>query len=93
MRAIGGSDLLQPRARGSHNLGHAESAADLDQLAPGDDGVASLGERIEDEKHGSGIVVGDRRILGAGELAEQCAQVIVALSAAAGFEVVFERHR
>ena len=79
-----------PGAGAHHDVGHAESAANLDQLAARHHGLTTLGERVEYEKDGGGIVVDDSCILRAGELAEQAAQVIVALAALAGVNVEFE---
>ena len=83
----------QPGAGARHDVGHAEGAADLDQLAARDDRLASLRERVEHEQHRGGIVVDDGRVLGAGQLAQQAAHVVVALAAAAAVEVEFERDR
>ena len=48
-----------------HHIGHAESAADLDQLTPGDHDGPVAGERREHEEDGRGAVVDDQRGLGA----------------------------
>ncbi len=92
VRAVGGADLDQPGAGARHDVRHAEGAADLDQLAARDDRLAALGQRVEHEQHGGGIVVDDGGVLGAGQLAEKAAQMIVALAAPAAVEVEFERH-
>ena len=73
---------LAPGAR--HDVGHAERAADLDQLAARDDDLAAARQRVEHEQHRGGVVVDDGRVLGAGQLAQQAAQVVVALAAPAG---------
>ena len=49
-------------------------------------------EGVEDEQHGGGIVVDDGRVLGAGQLADQAAHVIVALAARRPADVELERH-
>ncbi len=51
-----------------------------------------LRQRVEHEQHRGGVVVDDRRVLGAGELAQQRAHMIVALAALAGVEVEFQRN-
>ena len=50
-----------------------------------------LAERVEDEQHGGGVVVDDGRVLGAGQLAEKAAHMIVALAAPAAREIELER--
>ena len=80
MGAVGGADLDEPRAGAGHDVGHAEGAADLDQLAARDDGLAPLGQRVERQQHRGGIVVDDGRVLGAGQLAEQAAQMTASRS-------------
>ena len=42
MGAVGGADLDQPGAGAGHDVGHAEGAADLDQLAARDDRLAAV---------------------------------------------------
>ena len=93
MGAVGGADLDQPGAGAGHDVGHAEGAADLDQLAARDDRLAPLGQGVEHQQHGGGVVVDDGRVLGAGQLAQQAAQMIVALAALAAVEVELERDR
>ena len=55
----------------AHDVGNAERAADLDQLAARDDHFAPVRERVEHEQHGGGVVVDDGRGLGAGQFAQQ----------------------
>ena len=93
VRAVGGSDLDQPRAGARHDVGHAEGAADLDQFAARDDRFATLRERVEHEQNRGRVVVDDRRILRPAELAQQAADQDVALAAPAGVEIELERNR
>ena len=81
MRAIGRADFDEPGSGARHDLGHAKGAADLDQLAARNHGLAAMGERIERQQHGSSIVVDDGGVLGARQFAEQAAQVVIALAA------------
>jgi len=78
----------------AHDVGHAEGAADLDQLAARDDDLAAAPvhrcERGDGQQHGGGVVVDDRRRLGAGERAQQFLDEAVAVAAAARREVVLE---
>ena len=55
----------------AQDLGHAERAADLDQLAARDDHLAAARERREREQHRGGVVVDGERVLGAREQAQQ----------------------
>ena len=59
--AVGGADLDQAHTRRRHDLGHAERAADLDQLAARHDRRSALREPREHEQHRGGVVVDDQR--------------------------------
>ena len=93
MRAVGGSDFDERRAGAGHDVRHAESAADLDQLAPRDDGFASARKGVEREKNGGCIVVDDGCIFGAGQRAEKLSHVIIAFAALARRQVEFQSDR
>ncbi len=93
MRAVGGADLDQPAAGASHDVGNAEGAANLDQLAARDDDLAASRQRVQRQEHGRGIVVDRGRRLGAGEPRQPRHNVLVALAAGAAREIVFERGR
>ncbi len=90
MGAVGRADLDQGRAGGGHHLGHAEGAADLDELATRDQDLAVAGQRGDRQQHRGGVVVDHRRRLGAGQRAQQLLDQAVAVAAAAGGEVVLE---
>jgi len=79
--AIGRADLDQPRAGPRHDLRHAERAADFDQFATRDDSLAALRQGVEGEEHRCGVVVDERRVLRAGQSAQQRSHVVVALAA------------
>ena len=64
----------QPAPALRHDVGHAEGAADLDQLAARDRHLAAARQRVEHQQHRGGVVVDDGRGLGAGQLAEQAAR-------------------
>ena len=89
-RAVRRADLDEPRAGAGEHVGDAEAVADLDQLAAGDDHLASLRERREREQHGRGVVVDDERRLGAGQPPQDRRAVILPRAALAGVEVVLE---
>src|SRR5271170_5356679 len=89
-RAIGGAYFAEQRAAFGHDVWNAEAIADFDQLAAGDDDFSALGERIEDEKNGSGVVVDDDGGFGADQFGEQASGVNIALAAFAARDVVFE---
>ena len=83
MRAIGGADLDQSAAGAGHDVGNAEGAADLDQLAARDDDLAPVGQRVQHQQHGGSVVVDGGRGLGAGEPQQPGGDVIVTLAARA----------
>ena len=70
-RAVRRADLDEPRARAGEHVRDAEAAADLDQLAAGDEHLAPFRERGEREQHGGGVVVDDERGLGACDPAQR----------------------
>ena len=88
--AVGGADLAQAGAGAGHDLGDAEGAADLDQLAARYRHLPAQGEAVEHQQHRGGVVVDDRRRLGAGELAQRVLDVVVAIAAAHAVEVELE---
>jgi hypothetical protein len=90
--AVGGADLDQLGAGATHDLRHPEGAADLDQLAARHNRRATLGECVQHQEHGGGVVVDDGGVLGACQLTQEIAQNIVAIAAPAGAESVFERY-
>src|SRR5439155_6232518 len=67
-----------------------ERAADLDQLAARNDYLAALGQRVQSEEDGGGVVVDDQSALGADQLGEEPVGVGVALAALALLQVVFQ---
>ena len=71
MRPIGGAHLAQDGAGAGHDVGNAECAADLDQLAARDRYLPSQRQGIQDQQHRRGVVVDDGGGLGAGDLAQQ----------------------
>ena len=93
MGAVGGADLDQPAAGAGHDVGDAEGAADLDELAARDDDLAAGGQRRQHQQHGGGVVVDRGRRLRAGQAMQPGRDVIVALAAAAAREIVFQRGR
>ena len=90
VRAVGGANLDQGDARLAHDVRNAEPAADLDQLATRDDGLASLGQGRQNQQHGRGVVVGDDRVFGAGQTPQQIGDQVVARAALAPVQVVLE---
>ena len=73
-----------------HDVGHAETAADLDQLATRDEDLASTRQRRQHQQGGGGVVVDDHRRLGAGERREERLGVHGARAALAAGDVVFQ---
>ena len=70
-RAVRRADLDQAGARGAHDVGDPELAADLDQLAARDQHLLALGQGGEREHERGRAVVHDERGLRAGERGEQ----------------------
>jgi DNA replication initiation complex subunit (GINS family) len=89
-RAVRRPDLHEARARASEDVRDPEAVADLDQLAAGDDDLASFAERREREEDGGRVVVDDERRLGAGQLPEESGEVVLPRTARALLKVVFE---
>ena len=89
-RPVGRPDLDEPRPRARQDIRDPEAVADLDQLAAGDEHLASFGERGEREQHRGGVVVDHERGLGAGQPAEELDEVILPRAARARLEVVLE---
>ena len=85
MRPVRRTDLSKLGAGPTHDLGHAEGAADLDKFAARDDRGATLCHRIEHNQHRSSIVVDDGGVLGACQLAQQSSDDVVAIAAARRF--------
>ena len=88
--AVGGADLDHAAAGARHDVGHAEGAADLDELAARHQHLLLRRQRRQHQQHGGGVVVDDRRRLGAGQLADEVLDVVVALATLAGGDVVLE---
>ena len=93
MRSIGRPDFAQNRAALGHHIGQSKRSANLDHLAARHYHFASLGERVEREHDGGGVVVDDGSRLGA----SQCANLVlydrVAVAARACLEIVFQVDR
>ena len=67
VRAVGGADLDELGARGRHDIGDAETAANLDKLAAADDNLFARSVSRQHQQHRGGIVVDHERVLGTGE--------------------------
>ncbi len=89
-RTVRRADLDHPRAGLGHDLGDPERAADLDELPARDDELAPGGEGgRRQERRGRAVVDRERRV-GAGELAQQPFDVVLAGPALAVLEAVLE---
>ena len=87
VRPVGGADLPQHGTAAPHDVGDAELAADLDQLAAGDDDLLAVRQRLEGQQDRGRVVVDDERVLGAGQPAQQRLDVAVARAALLGCQV------
>jgi hypothetical protein len=91
VRAVRGPHLDQGGAAHLHDLGHAERAADLHQLAARNHDHLPRRERSERQEDRAGAVVHHRGRLGAGEPHEPALGPDAAVTALALFQVVLER--
>ena len=66
-RPVRRPDLDEPRAGAADDLGDAHAAADLDELAARHDDAATAPGEPDRQRHGRRVVVGDERVLGAGQ--------------------------
>ena len=89
-RAVRGADLDELGARGTHDVGDPELAADLDQLATGDEHLLALRERSERPHERGRAVVHDEGVLGAGERDQHLLGAAAALPALARLAVDLE---
>ncbi|KAG0774248.1 hypothetical protein G6F22_014217 [Rhizopus arrhizus] len=69
VRAVGGAHFHQLGARALHDVGDTKRAADLDQFTARHHDLAPVGQRVEHQQDGGGVVIDDGRGLGAGQLA------------------------
>lgn len=92
MGTVCGSDLDQPRTGPRHDIRHPERATDLDQLPTGYDCTPAMsGKSVEDEQNGGGVVVDQRCVFRAGQLADQRTQMVVTFATLAAGHIEFER--
>ena len=89
-RAVGRAHLDEPRAGLGHDLGHAETAADLDQFTARDDDLSVARQRGQHEQHRGRVVVDDDAGFGAARGREEMAGVFVTRAADAFGQPVLE---
>ena len=90
VRAVRRPHFDQTGAALRHDLRYPESAADLDQLAAGDDDLSPGRQRRKRQQQGGRVVVDRHRRLGAGQAAEQRLDVNVPVASFALGEVELE---
>ena len=90
MSAVGRSDLDQLRSALGDDVRHPEPAADLHQLAAGDDDRRAFGDRRQGQQHRAGAVVDDHPGLGPGHFGDEPVQVFMARGTTARIQVHFE---
>ncbi len=88
--AVGGAHLAKNSAAFRHDVRDAEAVADFDEFAARDHHFVALGEGVQHQKDGGGVVVDHDRGFGAGDLREEVRRVRVALAALASLDIVFE---
>ena len=91
VRLVGGAHLDHVRVGVLHDVGDAEGAADLHELAAADHGALAGGELGQHDEHGGGVVVHGHGGFGAGEGAQKALAVVVAAAARHGLHVVLKR--
>ena len=91
VRAVGGADLDELGARGLHNIGDTEAAADLDKLAAAHDNLFARSVSGQHQQHRGGVIVDDQRVLGTGKRADELSGMLLARPARAGVDAVLER--
>ncbi|KAF5036413.1 hypothetical protein DSECCO2_575340 [anaerobic digester metagenome] len=79
--AVGGPDLAQHSPALPHDLGDTKGAADLHELPARNHDLAPLGQGVEDQEHGRGVVVDHEPRLGPSQAAEQLFDVGIAAAA------------
>ena len=90
MSPIRRPDLAEYRAAPQHDVGDTELPADFDQLASRDDDLATVGQCLERQQHGGGVVVDDQGVLGTGQPTQHRLHVAVAGAALLPDEVELE---
>jgi hypothetical protein len=93
MSAIGRAHLDEPGAGLAHDIGHAERAADFDQLAAGDHDFTPTGEGAEQQQHSCCVVIHDRGRFRTRQFAQQMLDDLVAIPALARSQVELEIDR
>ena len=93
MGPVGGANFEELCAGTTHDLRHAECAADLDKLAARNNCSAALGQGVEDDEDRGGVIVDDGCVLGTGELPQQPAHDVIAIAAVATCEIEFQCDR
>jgi hypothetical protein len=88
--AVGGAHFNQLDARALHDVGNAERAADLDELTARHHDFAPVGQRVQHQQHGGGVVVDDGGGLGAGQFAQQIVDEVIAVASPARVQVEFQ---
>ena len=88
--AVGGADLDEFGARGRHDIGDAEAAANLDKLAAADDDLLARGMGCQHQQHGGRVIVNDQRVLGTGKRADELRGMLLTRPARTGAHAVLE---
>ncbi len=90
MGAIRRAHLDQLDARALHDLGDAKRASNLDQFTPGNHHLSTLGERVERQHQGGGVVIAYIGGLGPGQEPEPLGGPGQPVTAPPVFDVEFE---
>ena len=87
---VRGADLAEDGPADGHDFGDAEAAADLDELAAGDDHFLARGQGTQNDHRGGGVVVDRGGRLRPGQPANPFADGVLARRSLAGFQVHFQ---
>jgi hypothetical protein len=85
--AVGGAHFVQLYPGAGHDVGDAKGAADLDQLAAGNDAFLARAKAVQRKQHGGGVVVHHGDGFSAGQFADQAFDEVVAVAALARRQV------
>ena len=91
MRAVGRAHFDKLGTRSRHDVGDAEAAAHLDQLAAAHDDLFAARMRGKYQQHRRGIIVDNQGVLRPRERAQQARGMFLAATTCTGRDVILER--
>ncbi len=85
--AVGGAHLMQLHTGAGHDVGDAKGTADFDQLAARDNAFLAGAQAVQRQQYRGGVIVDHGDGLGAGQLADEPFDQVIAVAALAGGEI------